>query len=127
LRDLIRKHKSLLLTHLDSNNVACCSCAAAIPAGTTLCTSCGSKRSPLIPYAIELGTLTEERTLRGAALVALDRRHFPRLVLAGGQSVGPGLLAWCPVLRDLDTTGLRALVALIDESKHHAGAAEREL
>ncbi|MPZ47891.1 MAG: hypothetical protein GEU75_00995 [Dehalococcoidia bacterium] len=90
--------------------VACRGCAALIPAGTTLCADCGSKHSPLIRYALELSAVSEERTLRGRTLIALDLRRYPRLELPDGQLVGPGLIAWAPVLREANKYTLQAIL-----------------
>ena len=97
--------------------IACRGCAEVIPGGTTLCVACASSHSPLVRYALELSALTEERTLRGRALGALDRRRYPKLVLPGGSTVGPGLLAWCPVLREGNAATFRAVLKLVERVK----------
>lgn len=55
----------------------------------------------------------EVAVLRGKALVALDRRGYPRITLPDGRRPGPGLLLWAPVLRELDTEGLAALLDIV--------------
>jgi hypothetical protein len=98
----------------DDDPVACRGCAAVIRAGTTLCQDCGSKKSPLVRLAVELSSLAQERSSRGRALVALDRRRYPRLRLRDGRRVGPGLLAWGPVLREMDSDELEHLLAALE-------------
>jgi hypothetical protein len=114
----LRAHKAevlaLLVGKVNDCPVACRGCAALIPAGTTLCVDCGSARSPLVQYAIELYALSEERSLRGQALVALDKRRYPRLRLRDGRTVGPGLLAWCPVLREGNLDTFRSILMLVE-------------
>ena len=94
------------------------------------CTSCGHSLSVLnvvglcgrcvLPHSssatsdvAEKSDQEEERHLRGRALVALDKHGYPRLVLADG-SVGPGLEAWGPVLREMGGAQLRALIGVIE-------------
>ncbi len=119
----LRQYKSellMLLSHQEeagagADSVACRGCAAIIPAGTTLCIECGSAHSPLIKFAIQLGDLARQRTLRGRALVVLDGRRYPKLRLRDGRTVGPGLLPWCPVLREADTETLQNIVELAEQ------------
>ena len=136
LRQLIHENKAIILSALepeamddvlsdDSNPTACRGCAAAIPAGTTLCVDCGSKRSPLIRYAVELGALAEERSLRGLALLALDKRRYPGLRLADGQTAGPGLTSWCPVLQEAGPEVLRQIIDLARRSKTRSGGEDK--
>jgi len=68
------------------------------------------------PYASRLpgDSLAYERHRRASALVALDRRRYPRLRLSDGRTVGPGLLAWAPVLREMDAPTLDVLLRLIE-------------
>jgi TubC N-terminal docking domain len=117
LVDELRAHKAEVLAFLvgdiDDSPVACRGCAAAIPAGTTLCVECGSARSPLVRYALELCMLSEERSLRGRTLSALDKVQYPKLRLRDGRTVGPGLLAWCPVLREGNSRTLRSILKLL--------------
>lgn len=127
LRTLIREHKPGLLAHLAvpiadpyDDPVACRGCATVIPAGTTLCIDCGSARSPLVRYAVQLVSETEHRTPRGQALVALDRRRYPKIDLDDGRTVGPGLVAWCPVLREMGTGELRELIRLVKQTDSRA-------
>jgi hypothetical protein len=118
LVDELRTHKADVLAFLagevDDGVVACRGCAVPVRAGTTLCAGCGSARSPLIHHALELCALSEERSLRGRALAALDKRRYPRLRLRRGRAVGPGLLAWCPVLRDGNVHTFRRILELVD-------------
>jgi hypothetical protein len=120
----LRQHKSELLFLLandpDDDPVCCRGCAEVIPAGTTLCVECGSARSPLVRYAVELSALAAEKTLRGQALVALDRRRYPKLTLSGGHSIGPGLIAWAAVLRDAKAPTLRRIIALAERSQRRS-------
>ena len=53
--------------------------------------------------------LEHERNLRGHALVALDKRGYPKVTLQTGQKFGPGLEAWAPILRGMDAHELQAL------------------
>jgi hypothetical protein len=100
------------LTNQDINDdpVACRGCAEVIPTGTTLCAKCGSAGSPLVQYALKLSELTRQRTLRGRALVALDRRGYPKLRLSNGRGAGPGLLSWCPILQEADASMLKDII-----------------
>jgi len=124
----LREHKAEVLSYLnqsreqnlDDDPVSCRGCATLIPAGTTLCVECGSARSPLVRYAVQLGGLAEERTLRGRALLALDKRRYPKLKLPDGRTVGPGLLAWCPILRDGNAASFRDILKLITRAKADA-------
>ena len=124
----MRKNKQDILAVLHSlsdddtltHPTACRGCARVIPAGTTLCIQCGSARSQLVRFAVELSALAEEQTLRGQALVALDRAHYPRLRLPGGLTVGPGLTDWCPVLRDADSPTLEAIIQLVRKNRQAA-------
>jgi hypothetical protein len=104
-------------TAREPNPVTCRGCGVVIPSGTTLCVGCGAARSPLVRYAVELSELANERTLRGRALVALDRRRYPQLQLAKGRRVGPGLVSWCPVLRAADAKTLRRIIELAERSQ----------
>ncbi len=123
LRSLIREHKAELICFLQQRDdftddpVACRGCAAVIPAGTTLCAQCGSARSPLVRFAVELSLEAERRTLRGRALIALDHRGFPKVRLADGSSAGPGLLSWCPVLREMGSDQLQALLRQVKDGR----------
>jgi hypothetical protein len=116
----MRRHKpevvAFLGTIASGGDVTCRGCAASIPVGTTLCAACGRATSPLVRFAVELGDLTRERSLRGQALCALDQRRYPRLDLSDGRKVGPGLLAWCPVLREAGSSQLREIVGLAQAS-----------
>ena len=120
LLDDLRRNKADVLAVLIALNAAdpaihptaCRGCARVIPAGTTLCVECGSARSPLVRHAVELSTLAKERTLRGLALVALDKLRYPRLRLPTGETVGPGLISWCPVLRAASASTLTAVLQL---------------
>ena len=128
----LRRHKAEVMAFLcapddrDNDPVACRGCAAVIPVGTTLCIECGSKRSPLVRYALELSALAEERTLRGLTLTALDRRRYPRLRLPDGRSVGPGLIGWCPTLRDADAETLRSILRLTGRTNSRAEEEDQE-
>jgi hypothetical protein len=121
----LRAHKAEVLAFLarefdDDEAVACRGCACAIPSGTTLCEDCGSARSLLVRYALELSALTEQRSLRGRALAALDRSGYPGLRLPHGRRVGPGLLAWCPVLREGNPRTLRSILKLVQRAEEGA-------
>jgi TubC N-terminal docking domain len=120
LVDELRAHKTEVLAFLegevDDSPAVCRGCAALIPAGTTLCVECGSARSPLVHYALELCALSEERSLRGRALAALDKVRYPKLRLHDGRIVGPGLLAWCPVLREGNTETFRNILKLVERA-----------
>jgi hypothetical protein len=127
LIDDFRRNKADVLAVLSALNsddaaahpTACRGCARVIPAGTTLCLDCGSARSPLIKFAVQLSNISKERTLRGQVLVGLDKLHYPRLRLPTGDTVGPGLVAWCPILRDASTSELTALLELVN-TQHSA-------
>lgn len=112
----LRRHKAEIRTFLEheaSPSIATCrGCAAAIPVGTTLCAVCGSARSPLIRYAVELSELAEQKTFRSSALLALDKCGYPRLALRDGLIVGPGLVSWCEILRDGDRKTLKRIIDL---------------
>ena len=56
---------------------------------------------------------SEEALLRGKALVALDRRGYPRLRLPDGSHAGPGLFSWAPVLRGSNYEELSALLEMV--------------
>jgi hypothetical protein len=56
---------------------------------------------------------SEEVVLRGKALVALDRRGYPRLRLPNGSHAGPGLVSWAPVLRESNFEELSALLETV--------------
>jgi RNA polymerase subunit RPABC4/transcription elongation factor Spt4 len=123
LIDELRRNKAGVLAALHALSeddpavhlTACRGCSRVIPAGTTLCVQCGSARSPLVRFAVELSELADERTLRGQVLVALDKLHYPRLRLPSGETTGPGLVAWCPVLRDANASVLKALLILVNQ------------
>ena len=108
---------ALLARDISDDPVACRGCAAVIPAGTTLCTECGAARSPLVKMALEMVALTNERSLRGRALALLDRRNYPRLTLSDKRVVGPGLLAWCPVLREAGAGELAGIIRVAEKAK----------
>ena len=117
----LRRYKSDVLAALNASDdpaghpTTCRGCTTMIQSGTTLCTACGSARSPLVRYAVELAALAQERTLRGRALLALDKRGYPRLQLSDDQTGGPGLVRWCAVLRDAETPTLEAIVRMAAE------------
>ena len=48
-------------------------------------------------------------------MAALDKRRYPRLRLSDALSVGPGLIAWCPVLRDADSKTLKRIIVLCEK------------
>jgi hypothetical protein len=117
----LRAHKAEVLALLvredaTRQSTTCRGCGVVILAGRTLCTNCGSAASPLFRYALELCSLVEQRTLRGRALIALDRRRYPQVRLSGGEKVGPGLISWCPVLRDAKPEKLREIIALAERT-----------
>ena len=117
----LREHKPELIALLtaapEDSPAACRGCAGLIPAGTTPCANCGSAQSPLVRYALELSALTEERTLRGQAIIALDSRRYPKLRLPDGRIVGPGLIPWCPVLREGKAATFRAILRLVESAR----------
>jgi hypothetical protein len=95
---------------------ACRGCGSDIPMGRTLCCACSVANSPLVQNAVALSELSREPSLRGRALVALDHRRYPRLQLSRTRSAGPGLIAWCPVLRAGDARTLRRIIELAERA-----------
>ena len=86
-----------------------CGYALSVVSVRDVCGRCVLREStPPIARAIETirNPGDDERQLRGRMLAALDRRNFPKLHLGSGHTVGPGLLEWGPVLREMN---LRAL------------------
>lgn len=61
-------------------------------------------------------TNDDEPVLRGRALIALDRRRYPRVSLPDGRSVGRGLFEWAPVLREVNGEQLAVLIGVIEGS-----------
>lgn len=57
------------------------------------------------------GTTSCERHLRGLALVALDRQHWPRLRVGGRTVAGDD--AWRPWLREASGEQLREVVEML--------------
>ena len=64
---------------------------------------------------------THEAQLRGQILAVLDRSGYPRLRLKNNSLTGPGLLAWGPVLREMDTHGLERLERQLSAKKTGTG------
>jgi hypothetical protein len=109
-----------LLTTSDaqvSESSTCRGCAAIVPNGKTVCATCSHADSPLVQNAVELSELAQEASLRGRALVALDRKRYPRLQLSKERRVGPGLIAWCPVLRAADPRTLKRIIELAERAR----------
>lgn len=71
-----------------------------------VCSACGDDRVPGSKYCI--------RHLRGHLVSVLDQRGWPRLRLPDGRTVGPGLLAWCPVVRHLWKLPVLELAATVN-------------
>jgi len=67
-----------------------------------------------------------EPARRGQALVALDRRHYPRLHLPDGRTVERGLEAWAPVLREMNAEELLELARLVERIPTAATTPESE-
>jgi hypothetical protein len=98
----------------------CRGCGVAVSHGATLCSACDSL---LVRNAVALSELAQEASLRGRALVALDRKRYPKLPIAKGRSVGPGLISWCPVLRAADARTLKRIIELAERAHRREGEA----
>jgi hypothetical protein len=79
-----------------------------------LCGRCVLARpSSATGEAAQENNQTRARHLRSRALVALDKRGYPKVVLTDGP-VGPGLIAWAPVLREMDSDQLENLLTRLE-------------
>ena len=83
-----------------------CGFALSVVAKSTLCGRCVAKDYAL--PGVEARHSKEDQ-LRGEVLGTLDRLGYPALSLADARQVGPGLLAWGPVLREMGSHDLSNL------------------